>query len=266
AAAEEEPFGTDLQGLLQPRSRPEEFPGAAAAEEEPFGTDLQGLLQACSRPEETPGAAANEEEPFGTDLKGLVWAPVPEDPGPAPEQAALRLRWCLGKLKKIFGSPAPSDCPRPERYFLTAGVSVINNPGPAGLGLVIEDERGQAVRKLGFFIGACSSNAAQYLALDAGLLLARFLGLDRLGIRLDSDLVIAQLEGRCQVRDEKLKYLCRQTAHLLAGLTDYKLIRLIRRDSPEAGRLAGQAALEGSRGNLDQFEITNLGEGTGRPA
>lgn len=90
------------------------------------------------------------------------------------------------------------------------------NPGPAGIGVVIERaDDGAVVAELGEYLGRATNNAAEYRALLAGLTRALELGAVAVEVCSDSELMVRQLEGRYQVRSADLAPLLQQARRLL---------------------------------------------------
>jgi len=78
------------------------------------------------------------------------------------------------------------------------------NPGPASIGGVILDEAGQTLAKISRRIGRGTNNEAEYRAAIAVVEAALALGASSLELRMDSELVVRQLEGRYRVRNPAL--------------------------------------------------------------
>lgn len=78
------------------------------------------------------------------------------------------------------------------------------NPGPAGIGAVILDERGKAVAEISKYIGETTNNQAEYKALIVGLTKAKELGASEAEVFLDSELVVKQLNREYRVKDKDL--------------------------------------------------------------
>jgi len=78
------------------------------------------------------------------------------------------------------------------------------NPGPSATGYVIYDEDGQVIKQEGAYIGLTTNNQAEYLALKAGLLMAKELGVQELRVYMDSLLVVNQLNGLFKVKNREL--------------------------------------------------------------
>lgn len=81
------------------------------------------------------------------------------------------------------------------------------NPGPAGIGVVISDDSGKVIAKYKDFIGEATNNVAEYKALIYALKKAKDFECEEIECRLDSELVVRQLEGRYKVKDLNLKKL-----------------------------------------------------------
>lgn len=115
------------------------------------------------------------------------------------------------------------------------------NPGPAGIGAVLLDEDGHKIDELASFIGEATNNIAEYRAMIAGLEMAIGLGLSRLNIFSDSELIVRQLQGAYKVKNEGLKPYFRQAQELLGRLEGYELHSIPRERNAEADRLVNAA-------------------------
>jgi ribonuclease HI len=115
------------------------------------------------------------------------------------------------------------------------------NPGPAGLGVVIYDPSGAIVEKLGKALGEATNNVAEYKALLAGLELAQRLGIKRLAILTDSELVARQLCGRYKIRKPELLEIAAEVFELLSGFESYTIKHIPREQNTMADRLASSA-------------------------
>lgn len=84
------------------------------------------------------------------------------------------------------------------------------NPGIAGAGVVIKDHNGRTVKKVSKPLGVVTNNEAEYSAIVLGLeTLKRLYGTGkvknyRIEVRADSELVVSQLRGEYQIKEEKL--------------------------------------------------------------
>ena len=115
------------------------------------------------------------------------------------------------------------------------------NPGDAGIGVLVQDERGNAVLTLCGYIGVCTNNVAEYTALETLLLNAKDLSCSQLVIHSDSELMVRQLGGRYKVRDRALKSHHARALALMKALPFPSTIRHIpREENREADRLANK--------------------------
>ncbi len=116
------------------------------------------------------------------------------------------------------------------------------NPGPAAIGVVIEDEDGTQLRNFHRFIGKATNNQAEYQALIDGLMAVEDWKPDRLEVLLDSKLVVEQINGRWRVKEPELKQLQKQATALLKRLGDVVTIRHVERaQNKRADKLVNMA-------------------------
>jgi ribonuclease HI len=115
------------------------------------------------------------------------------------------------------------------------------NPGPAALGVVIEDDQGLRLRGLHRYIGRATNNEAEYHALIEGLKAVSEWKPDRLEVYLDSKLVVEQLNGGYKVKKPELQPLHRQAKHLLDGFDEVVVAHVERERNRGADALANRA-------------------------
>jgi len=92
-----------------------------------------------------------------------------------------------------------------DKLFLNTDGGARGNPGPAGIGAVFTDEGGQVVAEFKEYIGETTNNDAEYRALILGLTKAKDFNFKELECRLDSELVVKQLNGEYKVKGDHLK-------------------------------------------------------------
>src|SRR3954470_1476455 len=90
----------------------------------------------------------------------------------------------------------------PPAKYLVAHVDggARGNPGPAGYGVVIEDEKGTPVAQLSEYLGHQTNNFAEYSGLLAALRYAVEHGPKALEVVADSELMVKQMNGQYKVR------------------------------------------------------------------
>jgi ribonuclease HI len=83
------------------------------------------------------------------------------------------------------------------------------NPGPAAVGVVIEDGTKKTLRRFGKQIGETTNNVAEYTAVAEALRVIRELGGESPDVEfyLDSTLVVNQLNGLFKIKDATLRTL-----------------------------------------------------------
>ena len=91
------------------------------------------------------------------------------------------------------------------------------NPGPAAVGVVIQDEKHKTLKNISVAIGHSTNNVAEYSALIFALQESLMLGAKELHIFTDSELVAKQWSGEYKIKDASLKVLYLLASHLKAG-------------------------------------------------
>lgn len=115
------------------------------------------------------------------------------------------------------------------------------NPGPAGLGVVIEDDQGMRLRGLHRWLGVTTNNEAEYHALIEGLKAVRDWRPDKLEVYLDSKLVVEQMNGRYRIKAPELTALHRQATELLRQFPQVSIEHVERNKNRGADALANMA-------------------------
>jgi ribonuclease HI len=127
-----------------------------------------------------------------------------------------------------------------HEWLLMVDGAARGNPGEAGCGAVICDERGAVVKQLSRYLGRATNNVAEYEALLMGLEAVIKLGQKRIRIQSDSQLLVRQLNGEYRVKDEKLKRLCQKAIALLRQFEGYRIVHVPRAENKPADRLANR--------------------------
>ena len=129
----------------------------------------------------------------------------------------------------------------PTRAVLHTDGAARGNPGPAGAGAFLADEDGRELGSFKLFLGKTTNNVAEYKALILGLTKALELGVRHLEARLDSELLVKQLNGQYRVKSPHLKPLYEQARDLLQRFESRTIIHVRREFNSEADRLANLA-------------------------
>lgn len=113
------------------------------------------------------------------------------------------------------------------------------NPGPSGIGVVIEGAAAGTIR-ISRPIGRQDSNVAEYVALMEALQYAISVKAKQLHIYSDSQVVVKQMIGKYQCCSPKL-YSLNWTCKKLARSLGFSLSYVARRENAEANALANLA-------------------------
>lgn len=120
------------------------------------------------------------------------------------------------------------------------------NPGPAGAGVVISSETGEILKTAKKFLGEkLTNNEAEYLALLLGLENLQSLtdgGEEtEVSVRLDSELVVKQLNGEYKVKEPRLKELVQKVKNLSNFFPTITFTHIPREENKLADKLANEA-------------------------
>ena len=115
------------------------------------------------------------------------------------------------------------------------------NPGPAGYGGVICDDSGKEIVQISESIGKATNNVAEYKGLIAVLSKARAMGIRRVVVKMDSELIVRQINGEYRVKQEHLKPLHAKCLAILRTLERWRIQHVPRAQNTVADRLANEA-------------------------
>ena len=115
----------------------------------------------------------------------------------------------------------------------------LGNPGPSGIGIVIEGAEGGSIR-IAKWIGRQDNNVAEYVALLEALQCARSLQARTLHVYSDSEVVVKQMRGEYRCRSPRL-YSLHWICHKLARSLEFSISHVRREHNAEANRLANSA-------------------------
>lgn len=122
------------------------------------------------------------------------------------------------------------------------------NPGEAGIGVVVCNEKGQLVKSYGEYLGdKLTNNEAEYGAVIFAL--KKFKAVfgkqlaknSEIEIRSDSELIVNQLNGKYKILDEKIQKLFIEVWNLKFDFKSIKFRVISRTKNKEADRLVNEA-------------------------
>lgn len=125
------------------------------------------------------------------------------------------------------------------------------NPGPAGSGAIIYNESGETVATVSEFLGTTTNNVAEYTAILRALETLRALLEEKakgahVHVRMDSMLVIKQMNGEWKIKHPNMKPLAASVAEVARAFGSVTYEHVYRENNKEADRLANEAMDRGS--------------------
>lgn len=102
------------------------------------------------------------------------------------------------------------------------------NPGDSACAFVICKMDDTVVEKSGYYMGMATNNQAEYYGMKVGLERARDLGIDRVTLFSDSQLVVNQMNGIYKVKNQELAPLNADVKELAAGFLKIQFIYIPR--------------------------------------
>ncbi len=122
------------------------------------------------------------------------------------------------------------------------------NPGPSGAGAYITDEDGKKIKEISKFLGVKTNNYAEYEAVILGLSeLKKIIPKEErknvsVEVRMDSELVVRQLSGKYQIKEESLFPQFIKVWNIkVADFPHISFVHIPREKNKEADRLANEA-------------------------
>jgi broad specificity phosphatase PhoE/ribonuclease HI len=129
-----------------------------------------------------------------------------------------------------------------HRVVVEADGGARGNPGPAGYGAVVRDDKtDEVLAERSGSLGLTTNNVAEYRGLIAGLDAAAELGAREVIVRMDSKLVVEQMTGRWQIRHPGLRPLAAQVATLMRRFDEVRFEWVPRERNRHADALANRA-------------------------
>jgi len=127
------------------------------------------------------------------------------------------------------------------KYIVHTDGAARGNPGPAAIGVVIEDDQGRTVYEASRALGVRTNNEAEYLALITALEYLKGARPSHVEFLLDSELVVRQLKGEYKVKEPRLQSLYGQVIMLLNAVPRHRIRHVPRSENARADELANEA-------------------------
>lgn len=115
------------------------------------------------------------------------------------------------------------------------------NPGPAGIGFIISNEKGRTILEVKEYIGNATNNAAEYKALIRALEEARKYRAKQNIFCLDSELLVNQIHGIYRTKNKNLLSLLQKVRKISKHLQNVEFQHISRERNKNADKLANIA-------------------------
>jgi len=138
-----------------------------------------------------------------------------------------------------------------EKFIIYTDGGARDNPGPAGAGAVLCNEKAVVLQEYAEYLGEGTNNEAEYKAAILGLKKTRaFLGKKKakkasIALKTDSELVAKQINGEYKIKDKKLQSLFLELWNLRLDFAKFEIVSVSREKNEKADMLANQAIDEG---------------------
>lgn len=134
-----------------------------------------------------------------------------------------------------------------QTYIIYTDGGARGNPGPAGAGAVIQNAEGEVLKEVSKFLGKRTNNWAEYEAVILGLeTLKKIVGTKTKNVtvefRLDSELIVRQLSGLYQIKEETLfPQFIKVHNYLVKDFPQVRFVHVRREKNKHADALANRA-------------------------
>jgi ribonuclease HI len=177
----------------------------------------------------------------------------------AKAEAEDALREMAVKLGQEIGDDHPESAPSSEPVSAGTAAKTVDitgmtiselivhadgasrgNPGPAAAAVVAYDRDGTELTSRAKRLGQATNNVAEYSACILALELAADLGAPDVTIRMDSELVVKQMNGEYKIKNENLSALAGEVRRLAAGFEKCVWEHIPRASNATADKLANE--------------------------
>ena len=168
------------------------------------------------------------------------------------------------RTQELFSPPRENP---PQNHLVAySDGGARGNPGPAGYGVVIQDQSGRKLAALSQYLGHQTNNVAEYQGLIAALEYALEAGPKAIKVVSDSELLVRQIQGIYKVKNLTLQELHGRAKELIARLDWFSIQHVLRESNREADELANRAMDKGGgAAGADRLIIDHRGARTSPP-
>lgn len=153
-----------------------------------------------------------------------------------------------------------SNVPKIKELTIYIDGAARGNPGPAGVGVLFCDEKGEAIKEVSEYIGEVTNNQAEYISLIIALETIKELSLkwEKMRIFTDSELLASQIKGLWRIKNNNLKPLYVRAQQLLKNFSHLEISHVRREENVIADGLANRAIDQYFSGERQKKEIKGI--------
>jgi uncharacterized protein len=172
-------------------------------------------------------------------VRGLAPAFQTPDPAHSPKESE-------GKPSHSKKEPAWMETWKPRTFGAGWATLYVDggsrqNPGPAAIGFLIYDDSAKELARGSEQIGNATNNVAEYRALLEGLRTAKNLGIKKIVVLSDSQLIVRQVKGTYKVKNQGLLRILSEVQRTRRDFTDFRIEEIPREENTYADYLVEQA-------------------------
>ena len=123
-----------------------------------------------------------------------------------------------------------------------------------GIGVVLKSPEADTLKRKMRLHYPTTNNEAEYEALLKGLELAKSLGAESVLVQGDSQLVIGQVNGTCEAKEEQMKKYFNMVRHLIKKFSGAHFVQIPREENMEADTFAKEASVSELTDRFDEIQ------------
>ena len=123
-----------------------------------------------------------------------------------------------------------------------------------GIGVVLKSPEADTLKRKVRLHYQTTNNDAEYETLLKGLELAKSLGAESVLVQGDSQLIIGQVNGMYEAKEERMKKYLNKVRRLIQKFTEAHFVQIPREENMEAGTLAKEASVSEMIDRFDEIQ------------
>ena len=123
-----------------------------------------------------------------------------------------------------------------------------------GIGVILKSPEGDKLKFAACLQYQTTNNEVEYEALLKGLELAKSLEAESIVVQGDSQLIIGQVNGTCEAKEERMKKYLSKVKRLIKKFKEASFLRVPKEENIEAYALAKAASVDGLVDELDEIQ------------